>query len=531
MKTETLTSRPQPELGVDLERNQLAARIARLPEAERARLLSEFTTPLGTARLPGIATNPALATDSYKASHYLQYPPGTDGLFAYVESRGGAFGQLLFFGLQMILKEYLSRRLTLDDVDEAERLWQAHGLPFNRAGFEYIVRECDGAFPLRIRALPEGSAVPPGVPMITVESTDARAFWCVSFIETLLLQVWYPTTVASLAWHARATIRRYLEATSDDVAASLPFKLHDFGYRGATSPESAARAGVAHLVSFLGTDTVAALEAATRYYRQQTPAGFSIPAAEHSTMTSWGRDGELAAYRNMLDRFARPGAVLAVVSDSYDIYTAVDALWGGALREQVVASGATVVVRPDSGDPVEVVLEVARRLEAAYGSRLTSKGYKLLQHVRIIQGDGVNLDTIERVLAALQAAGFAADNVAFGMGGALHQAVNRDTCKFAMKCSAVRVGGEWRDIFKAPVTDPGKRSKSGRLGVLRSRDGGAFRTVVLPNDGATGWHDRGTEAGNDWEDALRTVWDNGRLEVDDSLGVIRARAAGVSPRT
>lgn len=463
-----------------------------------------------------IARNLALATDSYKASHYLQYPPGTSGMFSYIESRGGAWRRLQFFGLQMILKEYLSQPLTLADIDAAEALWTAHGEPFNRAGFEHIVRAHGGHFPMVIRALPEGTAAPTGVPLVTVESTDPQAFWCVSFIETLLLQLWYPTTVATLSWHCRELIRRHLAVTSDDPDAGLPFKLHDFGYRGNSSPESAGRAGVAHLVNFMGTDTIAALEAAQIWYGQTGAAGYSIPAAEHSTITAWGRDGEADAYRNMLRRFAKPGALLAVVSDSYDLYHAVDQLWGVELRQQVIDSGATLVVRPDSGDPARIVTEVAQRLDRAFGSTVNGKGFKVLQHVRIIQGDGINIDSIGAILDALRAHGYSADNVAFGMGGALHQMVNRDTCRFAMKCSAVQVDGVWRDVAKDPVTDPGKRSKAGRLTTLRHTSDGELRCHYLDHDAAPG---------PGWTDALQPVWDHGRLLVDDTLTQIRARAA------
>lgn len=507
---------------VDL-RSQLEA----LPRAELQELLLRVAR---SARLPivrgnarGVGRNPALATDSYKASHHLQYPPGTAGMFSYIESRGGEFTHTLFFGLQMILKEYLSRPLTMADVDEAELLWTAHGEPFNRAGFEYIVRECGGHFPVTIRALPEGSVAPVGTPLVTVESLDARAFWAVSYLETLLLQVWYPVTVATLSWHGREIIRRFLEETADDPLAGLPFKLHDFGYRGATSPESAGRAGLAHLVSFLGTDTVAALEAAQLYYGEPGAAGFSIPAAEHSTITAWGRDGEVQAFAHMLERFGKPGAVFAVVSDSYDLFHAVDELWGQALRQRVIDSGATLVVRPDSGDPASIVLQVAQRLDRAFGSVLNAKGYRVLQHVRIIQGDGVNLRSIRSILASLKAHGYSADNVAFGMGGALHQMVHRDTQRFAMKCSAVLVDGVWRDVYKAPATDSGKRSKAGRLGVMRQVATGQLQTVVLPP--GPGWSDRAVALGAGWEDAMRTVWHHGRLLVDETLGELRARAA------
>jgi nicotinamide phosphoribosyltransferase len=274
--------------------------------------------------------------------------------------------------------------------------------------------------------------------------------------------------------------------------------------------------GLSHLVNFMGTDTMSALLGARVYYGEPM-AGFSIPAAEHSTITAWGRDGEADAYRNMLRQFARPGSLVAVVSDSYDLDHAVDVLWGRELRQTVIDSGATVVIRPDSGDPTTVVLKTVQSLHKSYGADVNAKGFRLLRHVRVIQGDGITRESIEGILAALAAHGYSADNVAFGQGGGLLQQVNRDTQRFAMKCSAVRVNAQWRDVFKDPITDPEKRSKAGRLTLLGKGD--AFTTVRIDSPA----HAEALEGG--WRDALRTVFEDGRLLVDDSFAQIRARAA------
>jgi nicotinamide phosphoribosyltransferase len=414
-----------------------------------------------------MTTNLILNTDSYKASHWLQYPPGMDGMFSYIESRGGLYGRTVFFGLQTILKEYLMKPVTLADIEEAKALFAAHGEPFNEAGWRRIVDEYGGRIPVTIRAVPEGSIVPVLNVLVTVESTDAQCFWIASYLETMLLRVWYPTTVATISWHIKQLIRRYLNETSDDPAGQLPFKLHDFGARGVSSLESAGLGGLAHLVNFKGTDTVAALVAARKYYAEPM-AAFSIPAAEHSTITAWGREGEEAAYRNMIQHYGKPGAIFACVSDSYDVYSAIEHLWGGRLKQQVIDSGATLVVRPDSGNPPDVVEKCAVLLDRAYGSTTNGKGFKVLNHVRLIQGDGVNPASIKETLERLKAVGFSADNIAFGMGGALLQQMNRDTQKFAMKCSAARIYGKWVDVYKDPVTDPGKVSKKGRLDLIRN---------------------------------------------------------------
>ena len=455
-----------------------------------------------------------LNTDSYKASHWLQYPPGTTTVFSYIEARGGSLPYTVFFGLQALLKEYLTQAVTSDDVALAAEVCAAHGVPFNREGWQYIVDAHAGRLPVRIRAVPEGTVVPVGHALVTVENTDPACWWLTSFLETALLRVWSPTTVASHSQATRRLIAAALERTGDP--AGLSFKLHDFGARGVSSLESAVLGGMAHLVNFQGTDTMSALLGARAYYGEPM-AGFSIPAAEHSTITAWGRDGELDAYRNMLRQFARPGALLAVVSDSYDLDVAVARLWGGALRDEVIASGATVVIRPDSGDPTSVVLRTVRTLDASFGSDVNAKGYKVLRHVRVIQGDGITRASIASILGALESAGYSADNVAFGQGGALLQQVNRDSLGFAMKASAAQVGGSWRDVFKAPVTDPAKRSKAGRLTLMRRGD--AFATVRLDSPGyQQALADGATEV-------MRTVFEDGRLLVDDSFAAIRARAA------
>lgn len=462
--------------------------------------------------------NLLLNTDSYKASHWQQYRPNTTAMFSYVESRGGEYSKTLFFGLQTILKEYLSKPITQADVAEAKALFLAHGEPFNEAGWMRVVNHFGGYMPIRIRAVPEGMVIPTHHVLMTVESTDPETFWIPSYLETLLLRVWYPTTVATISWHIRQAIYRYLVETSDDPDGQIMFKLHDFGARGVSSTESSALGGLAHLVNFMGSDTVMALQAARDYYHEPL-AAFSIPAAEHSTITSWGREGEEAAYRNMLNLFARPNSLVAVVSDSYDLFHALE-LWGTSLKDQIVHSGATLVIRPDSGNPVEIVLATAHKLEHYFGVTINQKGFKVLKHVRIIQGDGVNPQSIEAILMALKSAGFSAENVAFGMGGALLQQLNRDTQRFAMKCSAIQCEGEWFDVYKEPVTDMGKASKRGRLSLYATNNAdssGAPKLETLRIDDPK-------LLSTDYQELLEDVWCNGQLLKDHTFKDIRERA-------
>ncbi|CAE6747573.1 hypothetical protein R69746_02805 [Paraburkholderia aspalathi] len=465
--------------------------------------------------MASILSNPILNTDSYKASHYLQYPPEASAMFSYIESRGGRYDRTLFFGLQMLIKEYLCRPITPAMIDQAKAFFTAHGEPFNEAGWRYIVEHHNGYLPVRIRAVPEGSVVPTHNVLVTVECDDPEVFWLASYLETMLLRVWYPITVATQSWHLRNTIRAYLEKSSDDLT-QLPFKLHDFGARGVSSAESAAIGGSAHLVSFMGSDTVLGVVAANHYYNEPM-AAFSVPAAEHSTITSWGRERETDAFRNMIAKFGKPGAIVSVVSDSYDLFAALE-VWGTTLKQAVLDSGGTLVIRPDSGDPLTIVLQTMRALEASFGSTVNGKGRRVLNNVRVIQGDGVNPESIEAILAAMDEAGFAADNIVFGMGGALLQQINRDTQRFAMKCSAIRLGDEWHDVRKDPVTDAGKRSMKGRLTLLVNRHTGEYRTATLPVE----WNDRTVEG--DWDEALVTVFDSGKLLVDAAFSEIRKRA-------
>lgn len=455
-------------------------------------------------------TNLLLDTDSYKASHWLQYPPGTTHVHSYIESRGGRFDRTVFFGLQMWLKQYLSKPITQEMIDEAETFWTAHGEPFNRAGWEYILHAHGGKLPVSIRAVAEGSVIPVNNVLLTIENTDPECFWLPSFLETALLRaVWYPTTVATVSWHAKQIIRAALVKSADEVEQQLMFKLHDFGARGVSSQESAAIGGAAHLVNFMGSDTVSGVVAANKFYNEPMSA-FSIPAAEHSTITSWGRDREDAAYANMIKQFAKPGGLVAVVSDSYDVMNATRNIWGTKLKDMVVNSGATLVVRPDSGDPLVVPVDVVEALSQQFGFTVNSKGYKVLPKcVRVIQGDGITIESLPRILDNLLSRGFSADNMAFGMGGGLLQQVNRDTQKFAMKCSAVCIDNVWQDVFKDPVTDPGKRSKRGRL--MLTRETGKYTTMNM-------------NTGFDWSNLLEPVWRNGVLIHDTTFAAIRERS-------
>ena len=231
--------------------------------------------------------NILLNVDSYKASHFLQYPPNTEYITSYIESRGSRWNKTLFFGLQMFLKEYLSVPFSKDMLLQAKSFWEEHGEPFNYDGFEYILNKYDGFLPLKIEAIDEGTVLETGNVLVQVENTDPKCPWLTSWIETSLLRaVWYPTTVATKSWMCKKIILDYLNETSDDPESEINFKLHDFGFRGASSYETAAIGGCAHLVNFMGTDTTAGVFAAKKYYAADM-CGYSIPASEHSIACTW----------------------------------------------------------------------------------------------------------------------------------------------------------------------------------------------------------------------------------------------------
>ncbi len=455
--------------------------------------------------------NLILNADSYKTSHWLQYPPHSEYMSSYVEARRGDY-DVVFFGLQAFIKEYLQTPITLSNIDEAEAVISAHGLPFNRAGWQRMLDKHGGLLPVRIQAAPEGSIVPVSNVVCQIVNTDPEFYWLPSYLETSLLRaIWYPSTVASLSYYCKGVIQAALKKSADSTAG-LPFKLHDFGARGASSMETVALGSLAHLVNFSGTDSMTALIAASRWYgmHSEMPA-FSIPAAEHSTMTAWGREHERQAFANMLQQFGGEGHIVAVVSDSYDLWNAIDNIWGDALKQQVETMGGTLVIRPDSGDPAKVVREALERLAVKFGTTTNTKGYKVLpDYVRLIQGDGINPQSLGKILDTIMTAGFSADNVTFGMGGGLLQQVNRDTMSWAMKASAIKMDGAWKDIFKDPITSRSKRSKKGRLALIKDEHG---HITTVKEDALA----------NPNDNLLQDVFVDGQLLIDDSLTTIRQR--------
>lgn len=405
--------------------------------------------------------NRVMLADSYKYSQPMQMPTGTTGMYDYLEARGGEYKDVTFFGLQYIMKKYFSTPITVQEVQEAKQWAEIHGEPFDEEGWMHIASYLQGMLPVRIKAIAEGTSVPTKIPMVTIESTDEKVYWVVSYLETLILKVWYPTTVATKSKTVKDMILKYLEETG--TPESIGFKYHNFGDRGSTSVESAGIGGMAHMTQFLGTDNFNSLRYAKEFYSASI-AGFSIPASEHSTVTSWSKDGEYDFFENYIEIF-KDKPIIACVMDSYNIFKAVDYITKGKFKEKIESEDyPTFVIRPDSGNPVEILNSILNTMEDnSVAFTVNAKGYKVFNKYAIIWGDGVTPDIIEDMLKYVIFRGYSADVIAFGSGGDIMQNVNRDTSRFAVKCSSITVNGVQRDVFKDPITDQGKTSKKGRV--------------------------------------------------------------------
>lgn len=466
--------------------------------------------------------NLLLLADAYKYSHHRLYTPGTSKIYSYLESRGGLFDQTVFFGLQYYLKHYLEGAvITKEKIQEArEFLPHVFGRSdvFDKSKFEYILEKHGGRLPIRIKAVKEGTVVPFQNVLMTIENTDPECFWLTNFLETLLMQVWYPCTVASLSREIRQVVERYYDETASYASkGGIEFVLNDFGFRGASSVESAGLGDAAHLLSFRGSDTIQGSVVARRYYNTNTVFGLSVPATEHSICTLKGEEGELDVFRHVLETFS--SGIVACVSDSYNIFRACSEYWGEELKKTILNREGTLVIRPDSGDPVFTLLKVFDILFQKFGYTTNEKGYKVLPpQVRVLQGDGIDLNSIRAIYGALKVNGISAENLVLGMGGALLQKLDRDTQKFAFKCSYAEVGGRNVDVQKQPLEldshgtlrQSFKKSKAGRLKLILTEEG--YKTVREGEMSA-------------YADQLETVFENGELLRQEKFEAVRERVA------
>ncbi|WP_256843185.1 nicotinate phosphoribosyltransferase, partial [Rodentibacter pneumotropicus] len=432
---------------------------------------------------------PSLLCDFYKTSHRIMYPEGSQILYSTFTPRSNKqapyLTRVVSFGFQAFITKYLihyfndnffsrdkneivseysafiKKTLQLDDT--GEHIKQLHEL---------------GYLPVRIKAIPEGKTVAIKVPVMTIENTHPDFFWLTNYLETLInVSLWQPITSASMAFAYRTVLVKFANETCDNPD-HVPFQSHDFSMRGMSSLESAETSGAGHLTSFLGTDTIPAISFIEAYYGSKELIGTSIPASEHSVMSSHGID-ELPTFRYLMAKF--PNNMLSIVSDTTDFWHNITVNLP-LLKAEIMAraENARLVIRPDSGDFFAIICgdpmadtEHERKgliecLWDIFGGTVNQKGYKVLDpHIGAIYGDGVTYEKMVKILEGLKAKGFASSNIVFGVGAQTYQRNTRDTLGFAIKATSITINGEEKAIFKNPKTDNGlKKSQKGRVKVL-----------------------------------------------------------------
>ena len=467
--------------------------------------------------------NPLLATDVYKMGHMEQYAPNCNKVYSYLTSRSDkVFDKTVFFGLQYYLKEYLSVKLT-QEMGEEFLDYRRRILGSNSEKVESQIRDlCKlGYFPLKIKAVEEGTVMPVKNVLMTITNTDPKFYWVVGFVESLILKLWYSITVASCCYKYRSLVEKAFEDTvSEDLMFLKDFTVHDFGYRGDSSEESAAISGAAHLLSFCGSDTVVALPFVDSYYNADKNSLLmaSVPASEHSVMCSFGRENEFDAFENMLSLY--PSGIVSIVSDTFNVYRVLTE-FAQKLKPAILARDGKVVFRPDSGNPEYIICGdpnapegsdewkgAIRLLDEMFGSSVNAKGYKVLNpKVGLIYGDGMYLERYQRTLDKLKEMGYAACNLVIGVGGILRNH-SRDTLGFAIKATYVEVSGEKREIEKDPITDSKKKSHKGLL-CLTLGDNMEYITI-----------DQCTEE-EEQKGLLRLVFENGQIFNEVSFSTVK----------
>lgn len=482
--------------------------------------------------------NPLMLIDFYKADHRRQYPEGTELVYSNFTPRKFRLEgreELVFFGLQYFVKEYLIKQwnegffnLPKDKVVNDYKRRMDNALGKDSIPVEHIAQLHDlGYLPLVVKGLPEGTVVSPRIPVVTVYNTVPEFFWLTNYLESLMSAIlWKPSTSATTAYQYRKTFNAYARETVSDTAIDFVFwQGHDFSFRGMSGIEDASISGSGHLLSFYGTDTVPAIDFHELYYKADSDKemiGGSVPATEHSVMCMGTKDNEIGTFERLIEALY-PNGIVSIVSDTWDFWQVItDYL--PKLKAKVLARNGKVVIRPDSGDPVKIIIgdkdaapgspEYKGAIECMweiFGGTVTEKGYKLLDsHIGLIYGDSITLQRQKDILEGLKAKGFASFNVVLGIGSYTYEYVTRDTYGFAMKATYGEVNGEARNIFKDPKTDDGtKRSAKGLL-------------MVTEVDGQLQLKDECT-----WEEEkqglLQTVFENGKLVREQSLSEIRAR--------
>jgi nicotinamide phosphoribosyltransferase len=479
--------------------------------------------------------NPFLLTDFYKVGHPFQYPKGTTLVYSNLtprKSRLDGVDEMTFFGLQYFIKEYLIDYFNENFFEQPkEKLMKEYkrrvttSLGGDLPTYEHIEKLHDlGYLPIEIKALPEGKSVKMKVPVLTIVNTLPEYFWLTNFVESIISAIlWQPCTSATVAKEYRKILNGFAEKTGIPKEF-VQWQGHDFSFRGMSSLESAVLSGMGHLLSFTGTDTIPAIDALEYYYNANADTeliGGSVPATEHSVMCSGSKDGEIETFKRLITE-VYPSGIVSIVSDTWDLWK-VCTEYLSELKETILARDGKVVIRPDSGDPVDIICGnpngltenerkgVVELLWDVFGGTETEKGYKLLDsHIGAIYGDSITRQRANEICQRLMDKGFASQ-VVFGIGSFTYQYNTRDTFGIAMKATYIEIGNEAREIFKKPITDDGtKISATGLLCVVKENN--EYKLI-----------DR-----VDWEkesqSELKTVFKDGKLIKEFSLAEIRTNA-------
>ena len=480
--------------------------------------------------------NPLHHIDFYKADHRRQYPDGTTLVYSNLtprSSRVPGVHEVVFFGLQYFIKEYLIRQWDehffaqpKERILAKDKRRMDTSLGPNDIGTAHIAALHDlGYLPLEIKALPEGSKVPLRVPMLTIRNTKPEFFWLTNYLETIMSNVlWKPCTSATTALRYRQVFNQYADETVGN-RDFVPWQGHDFSMRGMSGIEDACLSAAAHLLSFTGTDTIPAIDFLEDYYdadADQELIGGSVAATEHSVMCMGTMENEIDTFQRLIG-VVYPSGVVSIVSDTWDFWKVIT-VFLSALKDQILSRNGKVVIRPDSGDPVTIICgdpdapigspEQKGAIECLwdiFGGTITPMGYRLLDaHIGLIYGDSITPERQIAILKGLKDKGFASFNVVLGIGSFTYQYVTRDTFGFAMKATYGEVNGEGRNIFKDPKTDNGsKKSAKGLLKVERTENGFELSDEVS-------WE---TER----QGALEIVFRDGQLIREERLERIRER--------
>lgn len=477
--------------------------------------------------------NLVLASDSYKVSHQPLLPKDLISLESYGESRGGDYENTVFAGFLPILRMIQGVQITKEKITEAKWLTTQHfgtDALFDEELWLYICEKYNGKLPIRIYAVPEGTMTKTSQVTFKTIPLEPRFADLASYIETILMRVWYPIVIATNSGVAADIAKHYAEKTADD-GFNWRFLLHDFGSRGVASREQAQIGGAMHLLSFMGSDNFDGIRFLMKHYDNENfnnrftgnyllKAGFSIPATEHLVMTVEGRENEKNVYKRLLKMFTEnklKNVAVSIVSDTYNIYDVCKFVYDDIeIRELIEKREANTVFRPDSGNAYDVISKMLEIFSNTFGFHYNKKGYKLLNsRIRIIQGDGIDLESfINLIRYFCDEHKWSIENFVFGSGGGLLQKFNRDTIEFAIKCSsATFMGGKEVDVYKEPITGGSKKSKKGKLWLFRiDGEDVTLNETEMKSQGLT------------IEDSLmKLVFDCGDVLVNYSIGEVTQR--------